>query len=89
MSYAYNKYFLQQHARTHPDIDMKEAVGKYEFSSISRAVSIHEFLLPCKYKSKLLQKLETMPEITLEKENSADPEGITEVLVMNQSNQKK
>ena len=56
---------------------MKEAVGKYEFSSISRAESIHEFLLPCKYKSKLLQKFETMTEKTLEKEESADPEGIT------------
>ena len=33
-----NTYFLQQHARTHPDIDMKEAVGTYEFSSISGAV---------------------------------------------------
>ena len=68
-------------ARTRPDIDMKEAVGTYEFSSISRALfSLDGFLLPCNDKRKLLQILETMTEKTLEKEGSADTEGITEVL---------
>ena len=50
------------------------------FPAFQGLFSLNEFHPPCKYKSKLLQKLEIMPEKTFEKEDSADPEGITEVL---------
>lgn len=70
-------------ARTRPDIDIKEAVGMYEFSNISRALfSSDGLLLPCNDKSKLLPVLETLPdkmkEAAQEGEEPAESEGITE-----------
>ena len=68
-------------ARTRPDIDIKKAVGTYEFSSISRSLfSSDGLLLSCIDKSKLLQILETCPVEMLKKQKegqgSAASEGV-------------
>ena len=49
--------------RSRPDIDIKDAIEKHEFSSLSRALFASDGkLLPCEDKSKLLQILEQIPD---------------------------
>ena len=51
-------------ARTRPEIELQEAVSKYEFSSVSRALfSTDGSLLPCQNKSKLMNILEQLPKV--------------------------
>jgi len=48
-------------ARSRPDIDIQEAIGTYEFSSISRSLFGPDgSVLPCKDKSKLLNAVENV-----------------------------
>ena len=50
-------------ARARPEIELHEAVSKYEFSSVSRALfAANGSLLHCQNKSKLLNILEKLPD---------------------------
>ena len=50
-------------ARARPEIELQEAISKFEFSSVSRALFATDgSLLPCQNKSKLMNILEKLPE---------------------------
>ena len=49
-------------ARSQPEIDLKEAIGQHEFTSLPRALfKVTGELLPCTDKSKLMTILEQLP----------------------------
>lgn len=64
-------------ARSRPELDVKEAIGQYEFTALPRALfSISGTLLPCSDKSSLMTILETLPKQDLH-EYDQQPQEIT------------
>jgi hypothetical protein len=63
-------------ARSRPEINLKEAIGHHEFTSLPRALfAMSGALLPCTDKSKLMAILEELPKKT--SEGDQQPEDVT------------